>query len=110
MSPAAPGLRGEKILVTGPTSQVAFPLVRHLAGDNEVHGLARFSRGDDRGAMVRRMAAAMEATLDELWQGRQDGLPLAAPRSLLNGSPHFLACLEQGLACTPGWRLEVAHA
>ena len=33
----------EKILVTGPAGQIAFPLCRALARDNEVWGLARFS-------------------------------------------------------------------
>lgn len=40
--------RGEKILVTGPASQVGFPVARALAAHNEVHGLARFERGGDR--------------------------------------------------------------
>jgi nucleoside-diphosphate-sugar epimerase len=39
-------LRGEKILVTGPAGQIAFPLASRLAGDNEVWGIARF--GDPR--------------------------------------------------------------
>ena len=43
-----PSISGEKILVTGPTSQVAWPIVRSLLADNEVHGLARFSREEDR--------------------------------------------------------------
>jgi hypothetical protein len=33
-------LRGEKILVTGPAGQIAFPLASRLAGDNEVWGIA----------------------------------------------------------------------
>jgi nucleoside-diphosphate-sugar epimerase len=41
-------LRDEKILITGPTSQVALPLARALAANNEVHGLARFRRAEDR--------------------------------------------------------------
>lgn len=43
-------LSGEKILITGPTSQVAFPLARELARDgrNQVWGLARFSKDADR--------------------------------------------------------------
>jgi nucleoside-diphosphate-sugar epimerase len=45
--PSAAPLSGEKILVTGPTSQVAFPLARELAKQNEVHGLARFSKRKD---------------------------------------------------------------
>jgi UDP-glucuronate 4-epimerase len=43
-----PGLSGEKILVTGPASQVGLPVARALAADNEVHGLARFSKREDR--------------------------------------------------------------
>ncbi len=37
-------LDGKRILITGPTSQVAFPLARELASRNEVFGLARFSQ------------------------------------------------------------------
>ena len=40
--------RGEKILITGPASQVALPIARSLAEHNEVHGLARFGRAADR--------------------------------------------------------------
>lgn len=36
-------LSGEKILVTGPAGQIAFPLTTALARDNEVWGMARFS-------------------------------------------------------------------
>jgi UDP-glucuronate 4-epimerase len=43
-----PGLSGEKILVTGPASQVGLPVARALAANNEVHGLARFSKREDR--------------------------------------------------------------
>ncbi len=41
-------LEGKKILITGPTSQVALPLARELAEKNQVHGMARFSRDEDR--------------------------------------------------------------
>lgn len=37
-------LRGEKILVTGVAGQIAFPLAASLAADNEVWGIARFSK------------------------------------------------------------------
>ena len=40
---AAPSLTGQKILVTGPTSQVALPLTLALASDNDVWGVARFT-------------------------------------------------------------------
>lgn len=35
-------LRDEKILLTGPAGQIAFPLAEYLANDNEVWGIARF--------------------------------------------------------------------
>ena len=38
-------LSDEKILITGPAGQIAEPLTRYLAGDNEVWGIARF--GDE---------------------------------------------------------------
>lgn len=41
-------LKNEKILITGPASQVGFPLARELAKNNEVVGLARFSNAADR--------------------------------------------------------------
>jgi nucleoside-diphosphate-sugar epimerase len=41
-------LRGEKILVTGPAGQIAFPLCESLAADNEVWGIARFGDADTR--------------------------------------------------------------
>jgi Nucleoside-diphosphate-sugar epimerases len=36
-------LQGRKILITGPAGQIAFPMARALARDNEVWGIARFS-------------------------------------------------------------------
>lgn len=36
-------LSDEKILITGPAGQIAFPMARDLARDNEVWGVARFS-------------------------------------------------------------------
>lgn len=41
-------LSGEKILITGPAGQIAFPLTEHLAKDNEVWGIARFGNPDER--------------------------------------------------------------
>jgi len=41
-------IRNEKILITGPTGQVALPVARALAPHNQVYGLARFSNGADR--------------------------------------------------------------
>ena len=41
-------LAGSKILVTGPTGQVALPVVEHYAKIADVHALARFSKPEDR--------------------------------------------------------------
>jgi nucleoside-diphosphate-sugar epimerase len=41
-------LKGRRILITGPTSQVARPVAAHLAGSNDVFGLARFRKSADR--------------------------------------------------------------
>jgi nucleoside-diphosphate-sugar epimerase len=41
-------LRGEKILITGPAGQIAFPMAEYLARDNEVWGIARFSEAGSR--------------------------------------------------------------
>lgn len=48
MTTASAPLEGRKILITGPTSQVAFPLARELAQSNQVYGLARFKTAADR--------------------------------------------------------------
>src|ERR1700676_1060178 len=44
-------LKGKKILITGPTGQVATPLARALAADNEVWGMARFKDPATRAAV-----------------------------------------------------------
>ena len=36
-------MRGSKILITGPSGQVAAPIAKALAADNEVWGIARFT-------------------------------------------------------------------
>lgn len=48
LSPVVPvSLAGKKILVTGPTSQVATPLMQQLGSIAQVYALARFSRQKD---------------------------------------------------------------
>ncbi len=44
-------MRGAKILITGPTGQVASPIARALAADNEVWGIARFTNAAAREAL-----------------------------------------------------------
>ena len=41
-------IEGEKVLVTGPAGQIAFPLFASLAARNEVWGIARFSQAGSR--------------------------------------------------------------
>ena len=40
-------LKNEKILITGATGKIAFPIARELAKQNEVWGMARMSKADD---------------------------------------------------------------
>jgi len=47
----APGLRGERIVVTGVTGQVAGPIARALVRDNDVWGVARFKDAVARAAL-----------------------------------------------------------
>ncbi len=67
-----PLLEGLKILITGPTSQVARPVVACLAQSNDVIGLARFSRDDDR-AEIEAMGASTLAL--DLAEGQLDSVP-----------------------------------
>ncbi|HAE46464.1 MAG: aminodeoxychorismate lyase [Tistrella sp.] len=42
-----------------------------------------YTRGDDRGALIRRMKAAMDKALDEAWAARRPDLPLSTPEEML---------------------------
>jgi nucleoside-diphosphate-sugar epimerase len=65
-------LKGEKILVVGPTSQVALPVTRALAADNEVWGIARFN--DQKGRAVLE-ADGVRCVVADLTAGDFTGLP-----------------------------------
>ncbi len=65
-------LRGQKILVTGPAGQIAFPLARALAAHNEVWGIARFDDPQKRAAVE---AAGVVARRCDLGSGSLDGVP-----------------------------------
>lgn len=56
-------LNGKRILITGPTGQVARPLVAALAPDNELFALARFSKAEDRDAIEALGAKTIKADL-----------------------------------------------
>ena len=44
-------MESQKILVTGPAGHLTLPIVRELARTNDVWGMARFSRDEDRAAL-----------------------------------------------------------
>ena len=55
-------MRGSKILITGPSGQVAAPIAKALAADNEVWGIARFSDPRRAKAWRRRACGARPST------------------------------------------------
>lgn len=61
------------------------------------------SLGDDRGALVRRMAAAMQIALAEAWGQRDDGLPLRSADEML-----ILASIVEKETAVPAERSMVA--
>ena len=65
-------LQGEKILVTGPAGQIAFPICQFLAEHNEVWGAARFSQA---GSRERVEAAGVITHVMDLAQSEFQGLP-----------------------------------
>ena len=67
-----PLLRERKILITGPTSQVGFPIARALAAENQVWGLARFRKPEDR---ERLEALGIQCVAADLADGPLDALP-----------------------------------
>lgn len=68
----SPLLGGEKILLTGPAGQIAFPLARALAPHNEVWGAARFS---EPGSRERVEGAGVRTVACDLASGDLSGLP-----------------------------------
>jgi nucleoside-diphosphate-sugar epimerase len=68
----APALSDARILVTGPTGQVALPLTLALAADNDVIGIARFR---DASARARLEAAGVVCIETNLVAGEFDTVP-----------------------------------
>ena len=56
-------LAGKKILITGPTGQVALPVVAHYAAIADVFALARFSKAEDRKKIEQLGATVIQADL-----------------------------------------------
>ncbi len=65
-------MSGDKILVTGPTGQVAEPITKALAADNDVWGIARFS---DAAARERLETAGVTCVAVDLAAGDFAGVP-----------------------------------
>ena len=65
-------MRDQKILITGPTGQVALPVALALARENEVWGVARFS---DAAARKRLEAGGVHCVAADLGDGDFRGLP-----------------------------------
>jgi UDP-glucuronate 4-epimerase len=64
--------QGEKILVTGPAGHLTRPIVRRLAQDNEVWGLARFGQAESRVELER---LGVTCVAKDLATDRLDDLP-----------------------------------
>ena len=65
-------MRGSRVLITGPTGQVAVPIAKALAADNEVWGIARFT---DAAARERLEKAGVRCETVNLAAGDFSGLP-----------------------------------
>jgi nucleoside-diphosphate-sugar epimerase len=65
-------LDGEKILITGATGKIAFPIARRLAQGNEVWGAARLGRPGDREKLI---IAGIEPVALDVSSGDFSGLP-----------------------------------
>ena len=65
-------MQGAKVLITGPAGQIAFPLAEHLARDNDVWGIARFS---DAGSREKVEAVGVTTRAVDLGSGEFGDLP-----------------------------------
>lgn len=65
-------MQNEKILITGATGKIAYPIARQLALDNEVWGLARLRNAADEEKLV---AAGIRPTKLDFAEGDFSGLP-----------------------------------
>ncbi len=86
---AADGLDGE--ITTPPGEGRLLPETYH------------YSHGDDRAALIARMAAAMDTALAELWAARDPDLPLRSPQEAL-----ILASIVEKETAVPGERAHIA--
>ncbi|WP_420639227.1 NAD-dependent epimerase/dehydratase family protein [Candidatus Poriferisocius sp.] len=93
---------GKKILITGCAGQIALPMTRHFARNNEVWGLARFSQPDSR-ELVEQAGAIPHAA--DLASGDLNGLPddfdyVIHMAAYMAGSPDYDFALTQNAEAT----------
>ena len=75
MAQSVEQLKGKKIVVTGVTGQIAFPMAEYLARDNEVYGVARFTA---EGSRERVEAAGIRPVVSDLGDADYSGIPTEA--------------------------------
>lgn len=85
---SVPTLRGKRIVITGITGQIAFPMGKYLARDNEVIGVARFTAG---GSRERVEAAGIHPVLTDLGHADYAGIPVDADHLV-----HLAAYMQPG--------------
>lgn len=88
-------LSDEKILLTGPAGQIAFPLAEYLAEDNEVWGMARFG---DPETKARVEAIGVTAVRGDLGDGDFGELP-----------DDFTYVIHFAALMAPGWDFDAAY-
>jgi nucleoside-diphosphate-sugar epimerase len=85
---SVPPLRGKRIVITGITGQIAFPLGEYLARDNEVFGVARFTAD---GSLERVEAAGIRPVVTDLADADYAGIPVEADHLV-----HLAAYMQPG--------------
>lgn len=88
-------LSDEKILLTGPAGQIAYPLAEFLAKDNEVWGMARFG---DPETKARVEAIGVKAVRGDLGDGDFSELP-----------DDFTYVIHFAALMAPGWDFDAAY-
>jgi len=87
-------LSDEKILLTGPAGQIAYPLAEYLAKDNEVWGMARFGDPETKAKVE---AIGVKAVKGDLGDGDFSELP-----------DDFTYVIHFAALMAPGWDFDAA--
>ena len=88
-------LDGEKVLITGATGKIAYPIARRLAQTNEVWGAARLQRPGDREKLI---AAGIEPVALDVSSGDFSALPddftYVFHAAVDTGADDWMRCVE----------------